>query len=68
MISIDFDKLADAQEWKVGKVYRVKLVLKQVGMSENYADFEVVDATSLEDRAERSRHYLSGDGSYRAKV
>lgn len=63
-ISISFDTLPDAREWKVGQKYHVSLVLKQTGMGENAAEFTVVDATSMEERAGRAKKFLSGDGSY----
>lgn len=66
-IYIPFDKLPDAREWSVGQKYHVKLVLKQTAMDEKGASFEVVDATSMEDRASRSKKFLSGDGSYFGK-
>ena len=47
-----------------GEKYHVKLVLKQVGMSEKGAEFEVVDATSMESRGDRVKNFLSGEGSY----
>lgn len=61
---VPFDVLPEAREWKVGKVYRTKMVLKQVGMDENGANFEVIDATSLETRDIHKRYYLSDSGSY----
>lgn len=64
MVHISFDHLPEARDWKVGKKYHVKMVLKQVGMNEDGAEFEVVDATSMEDRAHKVKRFLSGDGSY----
>ena len=61
---ITYDQLPEARDWKVGKKYHVKLVLKQVGMSEKGAEFDVVDATSMESRGERVKKFLSGEGSY----
>lgn len=64
MVHITYEQLPEAREWKVGKKYHVKMALKQVSMGEKGADFEVVDATSMEGRAHRSKRFLSGEGSY----
>ena len=64
-VHISFDQLPDAKEWKVGQKYHVNMVLKQVAMGEKSAEFEIVDATSMEDRAGKAKYFLSGDGSYR---
>jgi hypothetical protein len=66
-ISIPFDALPEAREWKVGQKYHVQMVLKQTGITEQGAEFTLVDATSMEDRAGRAKKFLSGDGSYFGK-
>ena len=63
-ISISFDQLPEAREWKVGQKYHVSLVVKQTGMSENSAEFAIVDVTSMEERAGRAKKFLSGEGSF----
>ena len=62
-INLPFDLLPEGQRWSVGKVYRVKLVLKQTGVLEDSATFEVVDANSLEavDKS-KSRYFTSDSG------
>ena len=65
-IHLNYETLPEAHSWNVGKNYRVKLVLRQTGSSENGADFEVVDATSLEDSDKGHRFFLSEGGSYKA--
>lgn len=62
---IPYDVLPEARDWHVGKTYRTKMVMKQTGMNEDGANFEVVDATSLESK-DRPRYFLSDSGSYRA--
>ena len=64
LATITFDQLPEAREWKVGKKYHVQMVLRQMSMNEDSAQFEIIDATSMDGRAERSKHYLSGDGTY----
>lgn len=61
-IFIPFDKLPEGRLWEVGRSYRVKAVLRQVGTLENGATFEVVDATSLEPEDKGKRHYLTEGG------
>lgn len=64
---IPYSTLPEAKDWRVGKTYRTKTVLRQVGAHENGAEFEIVDATSLEsDDKVRQRYFLSDGGSYRA--
>ena len=67
MIHLPFDVLPEGKHWEVGQSYRVKLVLRQVGQHEDSADFEVVDATSLEadDKAKR-KFMMTTDGVYKS--
>ena len=59
-IYIPFEYLPEARDWRVGQVYRAKMVLRQRSLTEEGASFEIVDATSLEDRDRRKR--ISSDG------
>ena len=64
---IPFSLLPEGRLWSVGKAYRVKVVLRQTSTSEDGADFEVVDATSLEGGdAERRRFFVSEGGMLKA--
>jgi hypothetical protein len=63
-IFLPYEVLPDAKEWRVGKNYRTKMVVKQTGMSEQGANFNVVDATSLELRDKAKAHFLSDGGTY----
>lgn len=63
---IPYEVLPEARNWRVGHIYRVKMVMKQVSQGEEGAIFEIVDATSLE-RDKRQRYYLSEGGSYGGK-
>lgn len=62
IVDITFDKLPEAKDWKVGKAYRVKVVLRMTGSDEDGATFEVVDANSLEPTDKSKRRYLSEGG------
>ena len=62
--ALSFDLLPESKNWKVGKSYRVKLVLRQVSVSESGADFEIVDATSLEPEDKGRRKFTSDSGTY----
>ena len=65
---IPYDKLPEARDWRVGRIYRVKMVIKQVAQMENGANFEVEDATSLEQNEARKRAFISDSGSYGGNV
>lgn len=65
-ISISFDKLPEGRNWKVGQSYRVRVVLKQVGIGEESATYEVIDATSLEREDKGRRYFTSESGSLKA--
>ena len=65
-IYIPFDILPEGRNWTVGKAYRVRLVLKQTGMTEEGAIFDVVDATSLEREDKGRRYYTTESGSLKA--
>ena len=66
IIKIPIELLPEARNWSVGKVYRVKMVLRQTGAGENYAEFEVVDATSLENPDKATRFFISEGGAYKS--
>lgn len=59
---LPYDVLPEGQNWRVGQSYRVKIVLRQVGVKERGADFEVVDATSMEPADKASRKWLTEGG------
>lgn len=61
-IHIPFTILPESKHWSVGKAYRVKIVLRQKGTSEDGADFEVVDANSMEQSDQTKRKYLTEGG------
>lgn len=61
-ITITHDKLPDSKDWKVGETYRVKMVLKQVASREDSAEFEIVDASSLEPNDKAKRKFLLSEG------
>lgn len=65
-IFVSFDKLPEGRNWKLGQSYRVRLVLKQVGLEEEGSTYEVVDATSLEREDKGRRYYTSENGSLKA--
>jgi hypothetical protein len=60
-ITIPTEKLPEIRTWRVGKTYRVKLVLKQVAMEENSGTFEIIDATSLEPVDKANQAFLNSD-------
>lgn len=66
-MNVPFDKLPEARDWRVGQTYRTKMVLKQTGQNERGADFDVVDATSLEPIDKANQHFLSDGGMYVGK-
>ena len=62
-VFISHDHLPESSNWKVGQSYRVRLVLRQTGLQEDGATFEVVDATSLEREDKGRRYYTSDSGT-----
>lgn len=64
---IPFEILPEAKSWQVGKTYRVKMVLRQTGMDEQGATFDILDASSLDtaDIPGRRKWFLSDSGSLR---
>ena len=62
LVNIPFDVLPEAKNWSVGKAYRVRLVLRQIVTGESGAEFEVVDATSLESEDKGRRYFSSENG------
>lgn len=65
VVDITFDKLPEAKDWKVGKAYRVKTVLRMTGSDEDGATFEVVDATSMEPADKGKQSFLSEGGYFK---
>ena len=60
-VFIPFEFLPEGKLWTVGKTYRVKMVLKQTGMTEKGATFEILDASSISN-LDRARHeFLVGN-------
>ena len=66
MVYLPYNILPEGQNWKVGQSYRVKVVLRQVGLEEDGAEFEVVDATSMEPSDKMARKWLT-EGGYLKK-
>lgn len=64
-IYISYKDLPDAENWKIRQTYRVKLVLRQVGMKSDGAEFEILDASSLEREDKGKGFFLSEGGSYK---
>ena len=62
IIEIPFEVLPESRHWTVGKAYRVKVVLRQTGVSESGALFELVDANSMEPNDAGKRKYLTEGG------
>ena len=65
-INLPFDVLPESRDWTVGKAYRVRVVLRQTGVGEEGADFEVVDATSLEPGDKGRRYYVTDSGTLKS--
>lgn len=63
-IFVPFDKLPEAKNWQMGSNYRTRFLLKQTGLSEQGATFDVVDASSLELRDKANEAFMSEGGSY----
>ena len=62
LVVIPFNLLPEGQSWRIGQSYRVRVVLKQLGKHEDHAEFELVDATSLESPDKGSRHLSTNEG------
>ena len=62
IIHIPHDLLPESKTWTIGKIYRVKLVLKQVSAYEDGTDFEIVDANSLESEDKGRRYFTTEAG------
>ena len=65
ILYLPFGLLPEAKDWRVGQVYRVKLVIKQRSLDEDSASFEIVDASSLEINKKNVTSISSDGGSYR---
>ncbi len=57
---IPFEELPEARNWRVGQIYKMKLVGKQISINEKGATFKIIDAQSLE-RDKRQRFFISSD-------
>lgn len=62
-IYIPFKDLPDSKYWAIGRPYRVKTILKQIGMDSNGATFEVIKAISQETKL-KSKRYFNEKHSY----
>lgn len=62
LTTIPFDVLPEAKTWAIGKAYRVRVVLRQTGSTEEGAQFEIVDAKSLEPEDKGRRYYITESG------
>lgn len=60
-ITIPFELLPEAKFWGVGHDYRVKNVVRLVGLSEKDATFELIDASSLSHQDKLKRSFMSGN-------
>ena len=58
-VFIPYNLLPEAKDWKNGRVYRVRAVLRQTGSSEQGSTFELEDAVSLD--GEKAATYLTSD-------
>ena len=65
LVSLPFHLLPEGQSWRIGQSYRVRVVLKQLSKHEGHAEFEIVDATSLETPDKGSRHISTNEGVLR---
>lgn len=65
-VTIPFSLLPESQNWRVGKSYRVRLVVHQISTTETGAEFEIVDAISLEEMERTGRHFVSENGMLKA--
>ena len=63
-ITVPHEILPESKDWKIGKMYRTKMVLKQTGANERNANFDIVDATSLEPKDKANQMFLSDGGMY----
>lgn len=63
-VYLPFDLLPESIKWSNGKNYRVKVVLRQTGSDEKGANFEIVDANSLEPTDENVRKFMVSEGGF----
>lgn len=61
-ITLSFDELPEGKEWRIGKSYRVRVVLRQISKGEDDATFEVMDTMSLEKSKEHKRYFVTDGG------
>lgn len=62
-VYLPFSILPESKDWSIGQSYRVKLVLKQSSLSEDGANFTIVDASSM-DPINRGKRTMSTEGGY----
>ena len=60
-VNLPFELLPEGRFWVVGKTYRVKLVVRQTGMNEHGADFEILDASPLSQLDRARQELLTGN-------
>ena len=65
-LTLSFDELPEGKEWRIGKSYRVRLVLREVSKTGDEATFEVLDAMSLEKKQEHKKYFVTEGGVLRA--
>ena len=65
-ITLNFDELPEGKEWRIGRSYRVRLVLKEISKSGDEATFEVMDAMSLENKQEHKKYFVTEGGVLKA--
>lgn len=58
---IPYELLPECKGWKIGKVYRVRAVLRQTNSSEQGATFELEDATALDTGSGQGATFLLSD-------
>ena len=59
-VNLSFKLLPEARVWKIGTKYRVELVLKQLSMNSDGAEFEIVDARSMSHKDKLRHTFMTG--------
>jgi len=60
-LKISLELLPEARVWRIGKKYRVEMVLLMTGIGEDNADFEIVDAKSLSYKDKLRHGFMTGN-------
>ena len=63
-VFIPFELLPEARFWQIGRSYRVETRLRQLDMSLEGANFEVVETTSLSYKDKETHKFLAGQSTY----